>query len=90
MGRPLPINILHSTRQVICQILKVHNDETSGGSQAERINRAGPTGFCSSTFSEFYVGYSYTLTYYKPRVFVRFPGFKIHNNFRVTVVGIYD
>ena len=30
MGRPLPINILHSTRQVICQILKVHNDETRG------------------------------------------------------------
>ena len=30
MGRPLPINILHSTRQVICQILKVHNDETPG------------------------------------------------------------
>ena len=34
MGRPLPINILQSTRQVICQILKVHNEETAGRSQA--------------------------------------------------------
>ena len=34
MGRTLPINKLHSTRQVICQILKVHNEETAGGSQA--------------------------------------------------------
>ena len=31
MGRTLPINKLHSTRQVICQILKVHNEETAGG-----------------------------------------------------------
>ena len=36
MGRPLPINILHSTRQVICQILKVHNDETPGHGAALR------------------------------------------------------
>ena len=34
MGRTLPINKLHSTRQVICQILKVHNEETADRSQA--------------------------------------------------------
>ena len=33
MGRRLPINKLHSTRQVICQILKVHNEEIAGGSE---------------------------------------------------------
>ena len=41
MGRPLPINILHSTRQLICQILKVHNSGTSSGhNQSTRTTAA--------------------------------------------------
>ena len=53
MGRPLPINKLHSTRQVICQILKVHNSGTSSGhNQSTRTTAA-----FVSTFSEFYVEY---------------------------------
>ena len=74
MGRTLPINKLHSTRQVICQILKVYNEETAGRSQGsagwvlwEIFLRSDPT---------------------QPRQIHR--AFKPTTIFKVSVVWIYD
>ena len=81
MGRTLPINKLHSTRQVICQILKVHNEATAGRSQAQ-LAGSHSLGFMTKIFLR-----SDPTLQHRSRAD---RAFKSTTMFKVSVVWIYD